>query len=55
MAEVEWKKKLRNKVSGLPMWLNGKESVHQCVGDRGDGGSIPGSGRSPGGGNGHPL
>ena len=36
---------------GFPWWLSGKESA--C--DAGDAGSIPGSGRSPGEGNGHPL
>ena len=36
---------------GLPSWLNGKESA--C--NAGDPGSIPGSGRSPGEGNGNPL
>ena len=36
---------------GLPGWLSGKESACQA----GDTGSIPGSGRSPGGGNGNPL
>ena len=36
---------------GLPWWLSGKESA--C--NAGDSGSIPGSGRSPGEGNGHPL
>ena len=36
---------------GLPWWLRGKESA--C--NAGDPGSIPGSGRSPGGGNGNPL
>ena len=36
---------------GLPQWLINKESV--C--NAGDLGSIPGSGRSPGGGNGNPL
>ena len=39
---------------GLPWWLSGKEST--C--DEGDAeatGSIPGSGRSPGGGHGNPL
>ena len=35
----------------LPWWLSGKEST--CI--AGDDGSIPGSGRSPGGGNGNPL
>jgi len=33
------------------MWLNGKESAYSV----GDAGSIPGSGRSPGGGNGNQL
>ena len=36
---------------GLPWWLSGKESA--C--NAGDLGSIPGSGRSPGGGHGNPL
>ena len=36
---------------GLPWWLSSKESACN-VGDRG---SIPGSGRSPGGGHGNPL
>ena len=36
---------------GLPWWLRGKEST--C--NAGDPGSIPGSGRSPGGGHGNPL
>ena len=36
---------------GLPLWLSGKESA--C--NAGDLGSIPGSGRSPGEGNGNPL
>ena len=35
----------------LPWWLSGKESA--C--NAGDAGSIPGSGRSPGGGNGNLL
>ena len=38
-------------VYGLPWWLSGKESV--C--STGDLGSIPGLGRSPGGGHGNPL
>ena len=39
---------------GLPRWLSGKESA--CVaGATGDTGSIPGSGRSPGGGRDNPL
>ena len=38
----------------LSLWLSGKESVcHE--GDTGDAVSIPGLGRSPGGGNGNPL
>ena len=36
------------------LWLTGKESACQ-VGDTGDVGSIPGSGRYPGEGNGYPL
>ena len=39
---------------GLPWWLSSKESLCS-VGDTGDSGSNPGSGRSPGGGNGNPL
>ena len=35
----------------LPRWLSGKESAYNA----GDAGSIPGSGRSPGGRNGNPL
>ena len=35
----------------LPRWLSGKESASNT----GDMGSIPGSGRSPGVGNGNPL
>ena len=38
----------------LPMWLNGKESPAN-TGDAGDSDQIPGSERSPGGGNGHPV
>ena len=38
-------------VCGLPWWLNSKESA--C--NTGGVGLIPGSGRSPGGGNGNPL
>ena len=36
---------------GLPWWLSSKEST--CY--TGEAGSIPGSGRSPKGGNGNPL
>ena len=39
---------------GLPRWHSGKESACNA-GDPGDTGSIPGSGRSPGVGNGTPL
>ena len=39
---------------GLPGWLSGKESACNA-GDAGDEGSIPGLGRSPGGGNGNLL
>ena len=38
----------------VPRWLSGKESACNA-GDAGDTGSIPGSGRSPGGGHGNPL
>ena len=38
----------------LPPWLSGKESACSAE-DTGDVGLIPGSGRSPGGGNGNPL
>ena len=38
-------------IVGLPRWLSGKESACQA----GDAGSIPGSERSPGEGNGNPL
>ena len=38
-------------VLGLPWWLSSKESA--C--NAGDTGSVPGSGRSPGEGNGNPL
>ena len=36
---------------GLPLWLSGKESPASA----GDVGPISGSGRSPGGGDGHPT
>ena len=39
---------------GFPRWLSGKESACNA-GDTGDVGLIPGSGRSPGEGNGNPL
>ena len=42
--------------NGLPQWwwLGGKESACNAE-DTGDAGSIPGWGRSPGGGHGYPL
>ena len=40
--------------SGLARWLSGKEPAYNA-GDARDMGSIPGSGRSPGGGHGNPL
>ena len=41
-------------LEGFPWWLSGKES--SCIaGTTGNMGSIPGSGRSPGGGHGNPL
>ena len=44
--------KIENYVSfGVPQWLSSKESACKA----GDAGSIPGSGRSPGGGRGNPL
>ena len=39
---------------GLPQWLSGKESTFSA-GDAGDVGSVPGSGRFPGGGRSNPL
>ena len=41
-------------IAGLPQWLSGKESAYsaRAIGDLG---SIPMSGRSPGGGHGSPL
>ena len=42
---------IQNTFKGFPGGLDGKESA--C--NAGDWGSIPGSGRSPGGGNGNPL
>ena len=40
--------------TGLPWWLSGKESSC-CAGAAGKVASIPGSGRSPGGGHGNPF
>ena len=41
-------------VVGVFLWLSGKESACNAE-DAGDAGSIPGSGRSSGGGHGNPL
>ena len=41
--------------SGLPTWLSGKESSNAEDTRDADAGSIPGLGRSSGGGHGHPL
>ena len=41
-------------LGGLLQWFSGKESACSA-GDAGDPGSIPGSGRSPGGGHGNAL
>ena len=46
--------KFDNATVGFPDGSVGKESACNAR-DRGDVGSIPGSGRSPGGGNGNPL
>ena len=46
--------KMKYGSNGLPRWSSGKESTCN-EGDRGDGGSIPGSGRSPGEENGNPF
>ena len=43
-----------NKICGLPWWLRGKESTCNA-GDPRDASSVPGSGRSPGGGHCNPL
>ena len=47
-------KSLVNIFMGLPWWLSGIESA-LSAGAAGDAGSIPGSGRSPGGWHGYPL
>ena len=44
-----------SKSAGLLRWLSGKKNPPASAGDARDGGSIPGSGRSPGEGNGNPL
>ena len=46
--------KLPDIIHRFPSWLSGKESTFYAE-DAGDEGLIPGSGRSPGGGNGSPI
>ena len=48
-----WIRQYLQPFRALPQWLSGKESACNA-GDVGDVGSIPGSGRSPGGGHGNP-
>jgi len=45
---------ISKRMDGLLQWLNGKESTCNA-GDTGDASLMPGSGRSPGGGNGNLL
>ena len=47
-------KSKNSQLNGLPQWFSGKESACN-VGAAGDASSIPGLGRSPGGGHGNPL
>ena len=47
-------KSQNSQLNGLPQWFSGKESACN-VGAAGDASSIPGLGRSPGGGHGNPL
>ena len=42
-------------LNGLLQWLSRLKKKSACNGDTGDVGLIPGSGRSPGGGNDNPL
>ena len=51
IVKSDLKIRVSSGLQGLPWWLSGKESAFNT----GDPGSIPGSGRSPGGGNGNPL
>ena len=50
----KYRKREANIAHGHPRWLRGKESACKA-GDTGGAGSFPGSGRSPGEGNGYPL
>ena len=43
-----------NMLKRFILWLSSKESACNA-GDAGEGGSVPGSGRCPGGGHGNPL
>ena len=51
MADVKIEVRSMSEVVRLHRWLSGKESTCNAA----DMGSIPGSGRSPGVGNGNPL
>ena len=51
MADVKIEVRSMSEVVRLHRWLSGKESACNAA----DMGSIPGSGRSPGVGNGNPL
>ena len=42
-------------IVGISRWLSGKKKSPANAGDTGEMGSIPGSERFPGGGNGNPL
>ena len=54
MPENSLKRSKQNSKMGLPRWLTGNE-FPSSSGATGDEGLNPGSGRSPGGGNGNPL
>ena len=54
IAESETNGQLNNWVTGFTLWLSSKESAYHA-GAKGDADSVPGSGRSPGGGQDNPL
>ena len=54
LCREPWTKPKILLIMGLPRWLSDKESA-ASAGDTGNAGSIPGLGRSHGGGNGNPL
>ena len=54
MNGIEWFIKVEFELIGASQWLSGKNFTCNA-GASGDMGSIPGSGRSPGGGHGNPL